>query len=169
MQVWTCYIITMPSGGLVANHNRSQCITSTLGWRKFTVNSASRGGDGGGVRHAAGEPAPRPPGCRWACGGAVAARRWWAEEAKGGGSEIREIDRHKENKKVKNENSGIDILEWGIWRGMQNVGLEGKFGGVCKMQTRLEAMLELSFLHQTSKFRSRGPYRGPCWSCSKCQ
>jgi hypothetical protein len=51
-------------------------------------------------------------------------------------------------------------LEWGIWRGMQNVGLEGKFGGVCKMQTRLEAMLELSFLHQTSKFRSRGPYRG---------
>jgi hypothetical protein len=38
MQVWTCYIISMPSGGLVANHNRNQCITSTLGWRKFTVN-----------------------------------------------------------------------------------------------------------------------------------
>jgi hypothetical protein len=29
----------MPSGGLVANHNRNQCITSTLGGRKFTVNS----------------------------------------------------------------------------------------------------------------------------------
>jgi hypothetical protein len=28
----------MPSGGLVTNHNRNQCITSTLGWRKFTVN-----------------------------------------------------------------------------------------------------------------------------------
>jgi hypothetical protein len=39
MQVWTCYIISMPSGGLVANHNRNQCITSTLGWRKFTVNT----------------------------------------------------------------------------------------------------------------------------------
>jgi hypothetical protein len=38
MQVWTCYIISMPSGRLVANHNRNQCITSTLGWRKFTVN-----------------------------------------------------------------------------------------------------------------------------------
>jgi hypothetical protein len=25
------YIISMPSGGLVANHNRNQCITSTLG------------------------------------------------------------------------------------------------------------------------------------------
>jgi hypothetical protein len=39
MQVWTSYIISMPSGGLVANHNRNQCITSTLGWRKFTVNT----------------------------------------------------------------------------------------------------------------------------------
>jgi hypothetical protein len=29
----------MPSGGLVAYHNRNQCITSTLGLRKFTVNS----------------------------------------------------------------------------------------------------------------------------------
>jgi hypothetical protein len=37
--VWTCYIISMPSGGLVANHNRNQYITSTLGWRKFTVNT----------------------------------------------------------------------------------------------------------------------------------
>jgi hypothetical protein len=35
---WTCYIISVPSGGLVANHNRNQCISSTLGWRKFTVN-----------------------------------------------------------------------------------------------------------------------------------
>jgi hypothetical protein len=31
-------ISLVPSGGLVANHNRNQCITSTLGWRKFTVN-----------------------------------------------------------------------------------------------------------------------------------
>jgi hypothetical protein len=28
----------MPSGGLVAIRNRNQRITSTLGWRKFTVN-----------------------------------------------------------------------------------------------------------------------------------
>jgi hypothetical protein len=35
---WTFYIISVPSGGLVANHNLNQCITSTLGWRKFTVN-----------------------------------------------------------------------------------------------------------------------------------
>jgi hypothetical protein len=28
MQVRTCYIISMRSGGLVANHNRNQCITS---------------------------------------------------------------------------------------------------------------------------------------------
>jgi hypothetical protein len=28
----------MPSGGLVANHNRNQCITSTPGLRKFTIN-----------------------------------------------------------------------------------------------------------------------------------
>jgi hypothetical protein len=31
----------MPSGGLVASHNRNQCITRTLGCRKFTVNSPS--------------------------------------------------------------------------------------------------------------------------------
>jgi hypothetical protein len=37
-EVWTCYVISMPSGGLVANHNRNQCITSTQGWPKFTVN-----------------------------------------------------------------------------------------------------------------------------------
>jgi hypothetical protein len=36
---WTCYIISVPSGELVANHNWNQCITSTLGWRKFTVNT----------------------------------------------------------------------------------------------------------------------------------
>jgi hypothetical protein len=33
----------MPSGGLVANHNRNQCITSTLGGRKFTVNTYPMG------------------------------------------------------------------------------------------------------------------------------
>jgi hypothetical protein len=40
MQVWTCYIISMPSGRLVANRNRNQCITSTLGWRKLNVNTS---------------------------------------------------------------------------------------------------------------------------------
>jgi hypothetical protein len=39
---WTCYIISVPSGWLVANHNRNQCITSTLGWWKFTVNTRPR-------------------------------------------------------------------------------------------------------------------------------
>jgi hypothetical protein len=33
----------MPSDGLVSNHNRNQCITSTLGWWKFTVNRGQRG------------------------------------------------------------------------------------------------------------------------------
>jgi hypothetical protein len=41
----------------------------------------------------------------------------------------------------------------GIWRGMQNGGLfRGPAGD--------------GFLHQTSKFWSRGPYGGPCWRCS---
>jgi hypothetical protein len=41
----------------------------------------------------------------------------------------------------------------GIWRGMQNGGLfRGPAGD--------------GFLHQTSKFWSRGPYGGPRWRCS---
>jgi hypothetical protein len=50
------------------------------------------------------------------------------------------------------------LQEWrvreGIWRGMQNGGLfRGSAGD--------------GFLHQTSKFWSRGPYEGPRWRCSK--
>jgi hypothetical protein len=42
----------------------------------------------------------------------------------------------------------------GIWRGMQNGGpFRGPAG--------------VDFLHSTSKFWSRGPYRGPHWSYSK--
>jgi hypothetical protein len=41
----------------------------------------------------------------------------------------------------------------GIWKGMQNGGLfRGPAGD--------------GFLHQTSKFWSRGPYGGPRWRCS---
>jgi hypothetical protein len=67
MQVWTCCIISMPSGGLVANHNRNQCITSTLGWRKFTVNRQhvlrdreGRGRPGGGPHSALRRREARP-------------------------------------------------------------------------------------------------------------
>jgi hypothetical protein len=39
MQVWTCYIISMPSGGLVIIQSSNQSVTSALGWRKSTVNT----------------------------------------------------------------------------------------------------------------------------------
>jgi hypothetical protein len=42
IRCWTCYIISVPSGGLVENHKRNQCIKITLGWRKFTVNRRGR-------------------------------------------------------------------------------------------------------------------------------
>jgi hypothetical protein len=45
-------------------------------------------------------------------------------------------------------------------------GWEGKFGGVCKMEACLETLPEKYFLHQTSKFWSRGSYGGPRWRCS---
>jgi hypothetical protein len=53
--------------------------------------------------------------------------------------------REKERKRnEKDKNSGTHF-----WRGFvgppKNAGLEGKFGGVCKMQAHLEALLELSF------------------------
>jgi hypothetical protein len=46
----------MPSGGLVANHNRNQCITSTLGGRKFTVNTLL---ESAGEPHASRLPPPQ--------------------------------------------------------------------------------------------------------------
>jgi hypothetical protein len=46
----------MPSGGLVANHNRNQCITSTLGLRKFTINSIA-------IKDDEEHPLPPPPMC----------------------------------------------------------------------------------------------------------
>jgi hypothetical protein len=49
------------------------------------------------------------------------------------------------------------LQEWrlgeGIWRGMQNGGVFRGTAGVV-------------FLHQTSKFWSRGPYGGLHWRCS---
>jgi hypothetical protein len=52
------------------------------------------------------------------------------------------------------------LQEWrvggGIWSSMQNVGL---FRGPA----------EIGFLHKTSKFWSRAPYKGSHWSCSKLQ
>jgi hypothetical protein len=35
----------------------------------------------------------------------------------------------------------------GEWRASRNRGWEGKFGGVCKMETCLEALLEMDFFH----------------------
>jgi hypothetical protein len=37
--VWTCYIISMTSGGLVIIQSSNQSVTSALGWRKSTVNT----------------------------------------------------------------------------------------------------------------------------------
>jgi hypothetical protein len=34
------------------------------------------------------------------------------------------------------------------------------------MEAYLEVRLKLVFLHQASKFWSKGPYGGPHWSCS---
>jgi hypothetical protein len=38
MQVWTCYMINMPSGRLVIIQSSNQSVTSALGWWKSTVN-----------------------------------------------------------------------------------------------------------------------------------
>jgi hypothetical protein len=38
MQGWTCYIINMPSGGLVTIQSSNQSVTSAFGWRKSIVN-----------------------------------------------------------------------------------------------------------------------------------
>jgi hypothetical protein len=38
MHMWTCYIISMPSGGLVPNQSRKQCVTSALGVSYLTAN-----------------------------------------------------------------------------------------------------------------------------------
>jgi hypothetical protein len=35
---WTCYIISMPSGGLVPKWSSNHNITSVLGWQKSTAN-----------------------------------------------------------------------------------------------------------------------------------
>jgi hypothetical protein len=79
-----------------------------------------------------------------------------------GGGVIRERDRES-RRGVKNGGTHIlevemeGLQEWrvreGIWRGMQNGGLFRGPAGV-------------EFLHKTSKFCSRGLYRGPHWSCS---
>jgi hypothetical protein len=39
MQMRTCYIISMPRGGLVIIESSNQSVTSVLGWRKLTVNT----------------------------------------------------------------------------------------------------------------------------------
>jgi hypothetical protein len=42
IKVWTCYIISMPSGGLVIIQSSNQSVTSALGWRKSTVNNGEK-------------------------------------------------------------------------------------------------------------------------------
>jgi hypothetical protein len=42
IQRWTCYIISMPSGGLVPKWSSNHNITSVLGWRKSTANIPPR-------------------------------------------------------------------------------------------------------------------------------
>jgi hypothetical membrane protein len=39
MQMWTCYIISMPSGELVPNQSSNQNVTSDLGVLKSTANT----------------------------------------------------------------------------------------------------------------------------------
>jgi hypothetical protein len=43
IQWWTCYIIGMPSGGLVPKRSSNHNITSVLGWRKLTANRRKGG------------------------------------------------------------------------------------------------------------------------------
>jgi hypothetical protein len=50
MQVRTCYIISMPSGGLVTNQRRNQSVTSALGVSYLTTNKWSFSHELNGVR-----------------------------------------------------------------------------------------------------------------------
>jgi hypothetical protein len=49
IQRWTCYIISMPSGGLVPKWSSNHNITSVLGWRKSTANRFCQSGVGNGL------------------------------------------------------------------------------------------------------------------------
>jgi hypothetical protein len=88
----------MPSGGLVANHNRNQCITSTLGGRKFTVNIVAGEerarkvfslegppGDGGTSRLSLKDPVDGGTRCGPHGGETSKTKSWTIEPVHGGG------------------------------------------------------------------------------------
>jgi hypothetical protein len=68
-----------------------------------------------------------------------------------------------ERRENKIKNGGSHVWR-GKWRASKNGGWEWEFVGVWKMEVHIEALLEL-FFPKTFKFWSRGPYRGPHWSC----
>jgi hypothetical protein len=53
-------------------------------------------------------------------------------------------DTHHTNDNKKKRNGGAHIWR-GEWRASRNGGWEGEFGGVCKIESCLEALLEMDF------------------------
>jgi hypothetical protein len=49
----------------------------------------------------------------------------------------------------------------GKWRASRNGGWEGEFGGVCKMETCLEALLEMDFCTKPPNFGVEAIWRPP--------
>jgi hypothetical protein len=58
-----------------------------------------------------------------------------------------------EREKIKKRNKKGGTHYWrGGWRPSRNGGLKGEFEGVCKMEVRLEALLELYFCTKPLNF-----------------
>jgi hypothetical protein len=53
--------------------------------------------------------------------------------------------------KKRERNGGAHIWRW-KWRASRNGGWEGEFGGVCKMEACLEALLEMDFCTKPPNF-----------------
>jgi hypothetical protein len=77
----------------------------------------------------------------------------------GSGREAGKERNGKKQKKRKGKIVGPTVGRVG-WRPSKNGGWEGGFGGVCKMETCLEVVLEMCFF-VNPPFWSRGPYGGP--------
>jgi hypothetical protein len=57
------------------------------------------------------------------------------------------------NEKIKKRNKNGGTHVWrGIWRASKNGGWEGGFGGACKMEACLEALLEMDFCTKSPNF-----------------
>jgi hypothetical protein len=60
-------------------------------------------------------------------------------------------DREEQRGEKKKKNGGTHIWRGG-WRASRNGGLEGKFGGACKIEAHLEALMELIFYTKPLNF-----------------